>query len=173
MTSEARITIFSILALLVGLVMLTEFYGTSSGMVAYSAPRQPVDFFHRVHAGDKGIACEFCHRTVGTSAFAGMPSTETCMRCHRVVIPNHWEIHRIHDYWEKAEPIPWVRVNHLPGFVFFDHQAHIAKGVQCKVCHGDVVTMDRLHQTAPLSMGWCVACHREHAAPDDCWTCHR
>ncbi|HET6384758.1 MAG TPA: cytochrome c3 family protein [Armatimonadota bacterium] len=173
MTAEARVTAGTILVLLIGLTMLTIFYGSTSGIIVYNAPAQPIDFFHRVHAGDKGISCYFCHRTAATAAFAGMPSTETCMRCHRVVIPHHYEIQRLHRYWKNREPVPWVRVNQLPGFVFFDHKAHILNGVKCDYCHGKVITMDRLHQAAPLSMGWCVACHRAHKAPDDCWTCHR
>lgn len=173
MSLEAKPTVAVLIILVLTLILLMMVYGKSNGLEAYSAPRQPIDFFHRVHAGDKGISCEFCHRTVRTSAFAGMPETELCMRCHRVIIPQHWEIQRLHGYWNRHEPVPWVRVNRLPGFVFFDHHAHVTHGVQCAVCHGSVVEMDRLHQTAPLSMGWCVACHRSHNAPSDCWTCHR
>ena len=173
MSLEAKPAVAIAVLLLLGLILLTGMFGQANGMAQVTAPRQPIDFFHRVHAGDKGINCEFCHRTVRTAAFAGMPSTETCMRCHRVVIPRHWEIQRLHSYWETAQPVPWVRVNHLPGFVFFDHHAHVTHGVQCAVCHGRVVEMDRLYQTAPLSMGWCVDCHNHNKAPDDCWTCHR
>ena len=103
-----------------------------------------------------------------------MPSTELCMRCHRVVIPHHPQIQKLHGYWERREAVPWQRVNCLPGFVIFDHRAHTVIGkTECDTCHGDVRQMDRLRQTAPLTMGWCLDCHRSKGADTDCWTCHR
>src|SRR6185437_15514539 len=101
MTAEVKLTGLSIFALAAALVLFTMLNGSTSGRLYPSAPAQPIDFFHRVHAGDKGISCNFCHRTVSTAAFAGMPSTETCMRCHRVVIPHHWEIQRLHKIWDQ------------------------------------------------------------------------
>jgi hypothetical protein len=170
LTAESRAALISIGFLLIVLVTL---YGVGGGKILVGAPQQPIDFFHSVHVGQKHLACIFCHRTYATEAFAGMPSTMTCMRCHRVVIPEHPEIQRLHSYWINSEAIPWIRVNRLPGFVFFDHHAHIAKGVPCATCHGDVGKMDRLAQAAPLTMGWCVQCHRSKRAPIDCVTCHR
>lgn len=170
MASEIKITTSTLLVLIVSLIVL---YSMAAGKIIIGGPQQPIDFFHRIHAGEKHIACDFCHRTTTTAAFAGMPAVETCMRCHRVVIPHHPQIQILHSFWEKQEPIPWVRVNHLPGFVYFNHSAHITAGVKCEVCHGDVSHTDRLAQVAPLSMGWCLACHQAHKAPQDCWTCHR
>jgi hypothetical protein len=141
---------------------------------APSPPHQPVDFFHRVHAGDRQIACSFCHRTAETAAFAGMPSTELCMRCHRVVIPESPEIWKLRSYWELGQAIPWARVNQLPANVYFSHEAHTAAaGMTCAPCHGQVAQMDNIFQTAPLTMGWCVDCHQKRKASTDCWSCHR
>ncbi|HET6381945.1 MAG TPA: cytochrome c3 family protein [Armatimonadota bacterium] len=170
MAAESKVTILTIVVLLGSLIAL---YAAAGGMAITNATPQPIDFFHRVHAGEKHIACAFCHRTYRTEAYAGMPSTELCMRCHRVVIPHHPEIQLLHQYWDSHKAIPWERVNRLPGFVFFDHQAHVKHGVACAVCHGPVAQMDRLIQTAPLTMGWCVQCHRSKRASIECATCHR
>lgn len=156
--------LFALLALLAILYFLPGSQG----------PRQPIPFYHRVHAGDRHIACQFCHRTVKEASFAGIPSTELCMRCHRVVIPQFPPIRELHGYWERRQPIPWVRVYALPGYVFYDHHAHtVTAGLDCDDCHGDVAAMDRVRQVAPLTMGWCLGCHQKRGAPENCWTCHR
>ncbi|HEY3266475.1 MAG TPA: cytochrome c3 family protein [Armatimonadota bacterium] len=159
------------LAVLV-LCSLPLFYANAERPFTENAPKQPIDFFHRVHVGVKQIQCGYCHRETAKAAFAGMPSTQLCMRCHRVVIPNHPEIKKLHNYFDQGKAVPWERVHHLPGFVVFNHKAHIAANVPCAKCHGDVARMDRLQQTAPLTMGWCVTCHRQNKAPTDCGTCH-
>lgn len=141
---------------------------------ARNALEQPIDFFHRLHSGERGIDCAFCHRTATTAAFAGMPSTQLCMRCHRVVVPYVPEIWKLRSYWEMEESIPWKRVYNLPGFIHFSHQAHLAGGrMDCEPCHGKVETMDRLRQEVPLTMGWCLDCHRKMEASTDCASCHR
>lgn len=173
MKPEARNVLFGLIILLALLPLLLA---KSSNAIAVNAPKQPVDFFHRVHAGDKQIPCAYCHAQTKESSFAGMPSTQLCMRCHRVIIPNHPQIVKLHDYWEKGKGVPWERVNRLPGFVYFTHKAHIAAGVPCEKCHGDLTKMDRVRQVAPLNMGWCLDCHRHNTykkAPTDCVTCHR
>ncbi|MBI3911924.1 MAG: cytochrome c3 family protein [Armatimonadetes bacterium] len=171
MRREAKVTIVVLALLLVAFLLV---YVAASGVAIVTAPVQPIDFFHRVHAGDKQIACEYCHRTAKSAALAGMPSVELCMRCHRVVIPHYREIQKLHRYWESGVPIPWQRVNRLPGFVYFNHQAHTVTGkLDCAECHGKTETMDRLVRTAPLTMGWCLDCHRKKRASMDCWACHR
>jgi hypothetical protein len=138
-----------------------------------SSPAQPIDFMHRVHARERGIACAYCHRTATTADYAGMPSTKQCMMCHRVVIPDYPEVWKLRSYWELNEPIPWKRVNRLPGHVYFSHKAHAAAGMPCKDCHGDVGGMDQVMQTAPLTMDWCLQCHRKRHASTECSACHR
>ncbi|HEU4753587.1 MAG TPA: cytochrome c3 family protein [Armatimonadota bacterium] len=148
----------------------------SAGSTPGEAPftHQPIDFFHRVHAGDRKIACGFCHRTAESADFAGMPSTQLCMGCHRVVIPSSPEIWKVRGYWELGQPIPWKRVYQLPAHVYFSHEAHLAGGkMDCTPCHGRVETMDRVLKKAPLTMGWCLDCHRKQKASTECWSCHR
>lgn len=170
MTREGRLYVI----LLIALLALTPLLVAKSSMaIGVNAPKQPIDFFHRIHAGKKEIACGYCHAQTKTSSFAGMPSTALCMRCHRAIIPNHPEIQKLHKYWETESVVPWERVNHLPGFVFFTHKAHINANVPCSTCHGDLKSMDIVRQTAPLNMGWCLDCHRQKNAPTDCVTCHR
>ncbi len=135
-------------------------------------PKQPIAFSHRVHAGVKQIQCRFCHPYVGRSTFPGMPPVEKCLYCHRYVIPDHPEIRKEHQYFNSGTSIPWVKVNYLPEHVFFNHERHIKKEIECEACHGAVKNMDRLKKTT-FQMGFCVECHREKEAPLDCWlACH-
>lgn len=137
-------------------------------------PPQPLDFYHDVHVQQKQIACAYCHRTANTADYAGMPSTQLCMGCHRAIIPEFTEIWKLRSYWELGQAIPWKRVNQLPAHVYFSHKAHTAIGkMGCEPCHGKVETMEKTQQTAPLTMGWCVDCHKQRKASVDCWTCHR
>lgn len=170
MTREGK----GILFVLVGLLaLLPLMFARSSRAVGVNEPHQPIDFFHSIHAGDKQIACGYCHGQTKQAAFAGMPSVELCMRCHRTIIPNHTEIQKLHAFWDEKKTIPWVRVNRLPGFVYFNHKAHINADVACESCHGDLRKMDRVRQTTPMNMGWCLDCHRKRNAPTDCVTCHK
>ena len=116
------------------------------------AVEQPVPFSHKHHVGDDGIDCRYCHATVETDAFAGIPPISTCMTCHSQL------------YTDQAMLAPvvqsWQRVHQLPGFVYFDHSIHVAKGVGCESCHGRVDRMALTMRTQPLSMKWCLDCHR-------------
>jgi len=139
-----------------------------------SGPRQPIAFSHKIHAGQNKIACQYCHGGVRRTAAAGIPSERLCMGCHKLVAANKPEIIRLRGTFEKKEPIPWLRVNDLPDFVYFNHYPHIARGLACKKCHGDVETMTELHPVVNLAdMAWCVDCHRQNQASVDCYTCHR
>ena len=136
------------------------------------APRQPIDFHHRDHVITDRLDCEFCHSGARRSDFAGMPSVERCMGCHRVVQPEHPDVTTLRRYYESGRSIPWVKVYVLPRFVHFSHEAHMLAQVSCETCHGNVAAMDRVARVTPLTMGWCVQCHRDTHAPDDCLTCH-
>ncbi len=142
--------------------------------VGYS-PSQPIPFSHELHAGKRKIQCLYCHSSADKSPFPTIPSTGVCMNCHRVVKVDSPYIKKIHESLEKNQPIQWVQVHVLPDFVYFNHERHVQKGVSCETCHGNVATMQRVEQVAPLTMGWCVNCHRrpENQAPLNCNTCHR
>jgi hypothetical protein len=135
-------------------------------------PAQPISFSHQVHAGVKAIQCPFCHPYVGLSTFPGIPPVEKCLFCHRYVIPEHPEIRKEHRYYDTGTSTPWVKVNYVPEFVFFNHERHIRKEIDCEECHGAVKTMDRLPRHI-FQMGFCVECHRKKGADIGCWlSCH-
>lgn len=121
---------------------------------------QPVPFSHEHHVGGLGIDCRYCHTSVADSSFAGIPPTKTCMTCHSQIWTNAAMLQPVRDSWASGTPIQWNRVHKLPEYVYFDHSAHIAKGVGCTTCHGAVQTMPLMRQAAPLTMSWCLDCHR-------------
>ncbi len=137
-------------------------------------PRQPIAFSHRIHAGDNGMSCQYCHGGVRRAPAAGLPSERLCMGCHQLVASLKPEIVRLRGSFEKRERIAWLRVNDLPDFVYFNHTPHVDRGFACQRCHGEVQTMAEVHPAVPLaSMSFCVECHRQNGGPVDCYTCHR
>ena len=136
------------------------------------APDQPIAFDHKVHVTDHDIQCLYCHTYADRSPFAGVPSVERCMGCHLIVARQSPEVETLNDYWQRGEPISWVKVNVLPRFVHFNHEAHVRAEVQCQECHGAVESMSKVARVASLEMGWCLDCHREEEASVDCLTCH-
>jgi len=127
--------------------------------VGYS-PKQPVPFSHALHAGELGMDCRYCHTTVDKGARAAIPSTEICMNCHATIAPESPALLPVRESYASGKPIRWVRVHDLPDFVYFDHSAHVTRGVSCVSCHGRVDTMDQVTQVETLRMGWCLECHR-------------
>lgn len=121
---------------------------------------QPIQFDHRHHAGDTKIDCRYCHWTVEESPSAGMPATTVCMSCHAQVWNKSPYLAPVRQAYFTEQPIPWVRVHNLPDFVYFNHAIHVAKGVGCVTCHGRVDQMGAIEQAAPLTMAWCLECHR-------------
>ena len=133
---------------------------------------QPIPFSHRLHAGHKAIACQFCHPYTEISLHPGLPPVEKCLFCHNYIIANHPEIRKEHNYFNTKTPTPWVKVFYLPEHVLFNHQRHIRRQVACETCHGQIRTMDRL-KGQRFKMGFCVSCHRQKGANLDCWlACH-
>jgi hypothetical protein len=126
-------------------------------------PAQPIAFPHRVHAGDNQIPCAYCHAGVRTSQHAGIPSASVCMNCHALLEKQTTEIEKLKESVQLGRPIAWVKVHNLPDFVTFNHSRHVLSGVACARCHGAVEQMDRVGQVSPLTMGWCLDCHRERA----------
>lgn len=121
---------------------------------------QPVFFDHRHHVGDDGIDCRYCHDLVERSAYAGIPPTERCLNCHSQIWNESPLLAPVWESYETDRPIPWIRVHALPDFVYFDHSVHIKGGIGCVSCHGRVDRMARIVQVSPLTMQWCLACHR-------------
>ena len=122
---------------------------------------QPVPFSHQHHAGELGIDCRYCHTTVETSAFAGIPPTETCMTCHSQIWRDAPVLEPVRASWAGHRPLRWARVNDLPDYVYFDHSIHIAKGIGCVSCHGRVDAMPLMAKGQSLTMRWCLDCHRD------------
>jgi menaquinone reductase, multiheme cytochrome c subunit len=127
------------------------------------APRQPVNYSHRVHVGQMGMDCTYCHYTVQKAAFAAIPSTEICMNCHIRVRVNSQELAPVRESYATGDPIEWIKVHRLPDYVFFNHSAHVNSGVSCVSCHGRVDQMEIVRQVEPLNMAWCLDCHRNPA----------
>lgn len=141
-------------------------------------PDQPIYFWHYTHAYVDQISCLFCHPYAAKSSIAGIPSVQTCIGCHRVVIPHNPEVQKILGYWERKEPIPWVRVTYLPDFVYFTHDRHVNSGIGCLECHKPNPTNDLTQPVWFLdrfkpAMGWCIDCHNARGVRVDCYTCHR
>lgn len=124
-------------------------------------PVQPVAFSHKLHAGDLGIDCRYCHTSVESSAVASVPPTQICMNCHNLVGQKNDKLKGVRQSWADDVPIKWVRVHELPGYSYFDHSLHLNAGVGCASCHGRVDQMEVVTQREPLSMGWCLDCHRD------------
>lgn len=124
---------------------------------------QPIQFDHRHHVADDGIDCRYCHTTVERSDTAGLPATSVCMGCHGQIWNQATLIEPMRQSWQRKQPIVWNRVHELPDFVYFNHSAHINKGVGCATCHGRVDQMARVYKVQPLTMQWCLDCHRNPA----------
>jgi hypothetical protein len=122
---------------------------------------QPVPFSHKHHVMDDGIDCRYCHTSVETSHFAGLPATEICMSCHSQIWSNAALLEPVRASWRTGESLQWTRVHDLPEFVYFNHSIHIAKGVGCATCHGRVDKMPLMFKANTLNMNWCLECHRQ------------
>ena len=133
-------------------------YSAGSSDQGYS-PAQPVAFPHPLHVQKLGMNCLYCHSSANKSPDVGMPSVGTCMGCHAVVAAGKPEIKRLAAYWNKKQPVPWVRIHKVPEYVHFPHMRHVNAGVSCQSCHGQVQKMNQVYQWSSLNMGWCVNCH--------------
>ena len=126
------------------------------------APKQPIAFSHKLHAGQYQIDCNYCHTGVRKSKSANIPSANICMNCHGQILIESPEIQKIYAAIENDQPIEWVRVHNLPDLAYFNHSQHVAVGNQeCETCHGNIEEMEVVEQFAPLTMGWCINCHKE------------
>lgn len=128
-------------------------------------PIQPIGYSHALHAGKLGMDCRYCHSTVETDGFAAVPATGTCMGCHTNIKRDgepraKQKIADLTATYASGEPMKWIKVHDLPDYAYFNHSAHVNRGVGCSTCHGRIDKMEIVHQVAPLSMGWCLECHR-------------
>ncbi len=160
--------------LVAALAVLVTAAGVGAVLAFGDAPpiEQPMSFSHRIHVGQVGLDCQFCHTSARRSTVAGLPPLTTCRGCHLEVRPDSELVAPIHAAWEQQKPIEWMQVHDLPEYVRFDHSAHVNRGVDCSTCHGDVASMETAQREVTHSMGFCVQCHSDNAAPLDCTTCH-
>jgi len=126
-------------------------------------PKQPVQYSHKLHAGEMGMDCRYCHYAVEQHDHANVPPTQVCMNCHAQVKADSVKLAPVRESYAQDKPIEWVRINKIPDHAHFKHQAHVQAGVGCVECHGRIDQMPVVSQVKPLSMGWCIDCHRNPA----------
>ncbi len=126
-------------------------------------PVQPVPYSHKLHVGQLGLNCYYCHSTVYRTAYAAIPGTEICMNCHAKVKDKSPRLEPVRSSFATGEPIPWKEIHKLPDYVYFNHRAHLMAGVSCVSCHGRIDQMEEVHQEKPLNMAFCLECHRDPA----------
>ncbi len=151
-------------------------------------PEQPIKYSHKLHAGELQIDCKYCHSGVENSRVANIPSPGVCMNCHTIARKDKPEIQKLTKYYEENKPIQWKRVHKVPEFVYFNHSAHVNKGIDCINCHGDIAKMEVVGQVNSFTMRSCLDCHRNPEknikdfeklttgiknGPEYCSACHR
>jgi len=141
-------------------VVLAAYAGSPQSLDIGYRPVQPVEYSHAMHAGELGIDCRYCHNTVERAARAAIPPTQTCMNCHATINVESEKMIPVRESYTSGLPIRWVRVHDLPDYVYFDHSAHVTRGISCVACHGRIDTMEVVYQAESLRMGWCLDCHR-------------
>lgn len=155
-------TVAAVAAVMVPLYLLLLLYGgldPRTTAVGYE-PAQPVPYSHALHVGQLGLDCRYCHTTVEQAAFAALPPTQTCMNCHQQIRKESPKLLPVRESYATGKPVPWVKVHDLPDYVYFNHSAHVTRGIGCVSCHGRVDKMEVVQQAEPLSMAWCLDCHR-------------
>jgi hypothetical protein len=123
-------------------------------------PVQPVYFQHDLHVKQLGLDCRHCHSYVEASGFSNYPATQTCMNCHKTIQKDNPRLQPVRDSWATGKPIEWVKIHNVPDYAYFNHSAHVNRGVSCVSCHGQVNEMNVVFQDQSQSMAWCLACHR-------------
>jgi len=157
----SKVSLAGILLLVGGLIGLAMLLGRSSYVTrAQEYVEQPVQFSHLHHVLDDGIDCRYCHTSVETSSFAGIPPTKTCMNCHSQIWQSAPILEPVRASFREDKPMTWVRVHDLPDFVYFNHSIHVKKGMGCETCHGRIDQMPLTRQQNSLQMEWCTNCHR-------------
>ena len=158
--AKASVVLAAVGAALAAVLLMVVIPRSSWVTRQHEAREQPVPFYHKHHVAGMGIDCRYCHTQVEVSPHANLPGVQTCMNCHKLIGRESKLLAPVRDAWENKIPIPWVRVHNLPDYVYFNHAAHLRGGVGCISCHGHVQLMDTVAVVKPLSMGWCLDCHR-------------
>jgi hypothetical protein len=140
--------------------LLLAFGASPLTMAVGYAPEQPIPYSHELHVGQLGIDCRYCHTSVETTPKANIPPTQTCMNCHAKVMTESPKLAPLRESFKTGKSVEWIRVHDLPDYVFFNHSAHVTRGIGCVSCHGRVDTMPVVFQDESLSMAWCMDCHR-------------
>jgi len=157
----SKVSLFGVLALVGSLLLLAMVLGRSSYVTRQNEyVVQPIQFSHMHHVTDDGIDCRYCHTSVETSPFAGIPPTKTCMNCHSQLFNTEPILEPVRASFREDRPLHWVRVHDLPDFVYFNHSIHVKKGMGCETCHGRIDQMPLTAQARTLQMEWCLNCHR-------------
>lgn len=152
--------------------------GQEEAPPAESVGVQPIQFPHDIHAGTYQMDCQYCHFSAERSVDAGIPPVATCMGCHQQIAGanNPEEVTKLRGYWQRGEPIPWVRIYKVSDHVHFPHMRHVNAGLACQECHGPVQEMGPIEERDPAwggdNMGWCISCHVERDISRDCTVCH-
>jgi hypothetical protein len=157
----SKVSIFGGIFILAGLGWLSLTFVRSSYITQVGVPvEQPVPFSHEHHVRGLGIDCRYCHTSVETSSFAGIPPTETCMSCHSIIWNDSPMLEPVRESFRTNQSIRWIRVHNVPDFVYFDHSAHVSNGIGCESCHGRVDRMPLTWKAESFQMEWCLNCHR-------------
>lgn len=138
----------------------TTYYATPKYTRVGYAPDQPVPFSHALHVGQLGMDCRYCHSNVEIAGHANVPTSQTCMNCHNQIKTDSPLLAPIRASYESGDSVPWVKIHEVPDYAYFNHAVHVARGVSCVSCHGQINEMEVVHHSKPLSMGWCLECHR-------------
>lgn len=157
-----KLGLIAVLAGTVAMAGVTYYLTPKYTRVGYQ-PKQPVAFSHKVHNEQLGIDCRYCHNNVDKSWFSNIPAASTCMNCHSLVLKDDPRLALVRESYSSGKPIPWVQVHKVPDYVYFNHSVHVNRGISCVHCHGEVNQMDEVQHAQPLSMSFCLDCHR---APD-------
>ncbi|MEM7385455.1 MAG: cytochrome c3 family protein [Verrucomicrobiota bacterium] len=153
-----------------GVALAVGYYFTPKYTKVGYEPAQPVPFSHEIHSGQLGLDCRYCHSHVDKSSHSNIPSSETCMNCHKLVKATSPKLEPIRKSYATGEPVEWVRIHKAPDYVYFNHAVHVNRGVSCVSCHGKVNEMEVVNHAESHSMGWCLSCHRspeKHLRPLD------
>ncbi len=149
------------LVVVTGLTAATWYYVTPKYTRVGYQPIQPVPFPHDLHVTQLGMDCRYCHSFVDVAAHSNLPNTQTCMACHTQVQKENPKLAPIRASWKTGQPVEWVQIHRTPDYVFYNHAAHVNRGISCASCHGEVNHMPVVYHAKPHSMAWCLECHRK------------
>lgn len=143
-----------------GIALGITYYCTPKYTNVGYQPLQPLAYDHYLHATQLGLDCRYCHTYVDRSEHANIPATSTCMNCHQHILTDSPNLVPIRESFESGEPVHWVKIHKTPGYVYFNHSVHVNRGISCVECHGEINHMEKVYQAKPLSMSFCLDCHR-------------